>query len=222
MQKDSINKYRELKVESHRGAQAACAETLYMGTPSKSRQRFEEQRIRRDSKGRDYYQDRKSRCDDRGRTFYRRYYKPQKDRRRDFSREMRSYSRQRSRSGDSEEYRKDRGGSKDRKNPENRSESGCRGCKCESCEKLLNLANEVKVNWCQNITVDEEIVVHFTENRKHIMILDLGAPVSVAGNEWMNKYLKDYNLGLENLEVYKCHQIFKFGPSKQYISKKRW
>ena len=51
------------------------------------------------------------------------------------------------------------------------------------------------------------------------MILDLGASVSVAGNEWMNKYLKDHNLGLENLEVYKCHQIFKFGPSRQYISK---
>ena len=218
MQKDFINKYRELKVESHRGAQAACADTLYMGTPSKSRQRFEEQRIRRDSKGRDYYQDRKSRRDDRGRTFFRKYYRPQKERRRDFSRDMRSYSGQRSKSRDSGEYRKDRGRSKDRKNSEKRSKSGCRGCKCESCEKILNLANELKVNWCQNIIIDEEIVVNFTENRKHVMILDLGAPVSVAGNEWMNKYLKDHNLGLENLEVYKCHQIFKFGPSRQYIS----
>merc|ERR1711895_116261 len=177
MQKEFITKYRELKVESHRGAQAACADTLYMGTRSKSRQRFEEQRIRRDSKGRDYYQDRKSRRDDRGRTFFRRYYRPQKDRQRDFSRDMRSYSRQRSKSRDSGEYRKDRGRSRDRKNSENRSKSGCRGCKCESCEKLLNLANELKVNWCQNITVDEEIVVNFTENRKHVMILDLGAPV---------------------------------------------
>ena len=70
MQKDFVKKYRELKVESHRGTQASCAETLYMGTPSKSRQRFEEQRIRRDSKGRDFYQDRKSRRDDRGRTYY--------------------------------------------------------------------------------------------------------------------------------------------------------
>ena len=79
MQKDFFKRYRELKVESHRGAQAACAETLYMGTPSKSRQRFEEQRIRRDSKGRDFYQDRKGRHDSRGRTYYRRYYRPQKD-----------------------------------------------------------------------------------------------------------------------------------------------
>jgi len=32
--------------------------------------------------------------------------------------------------------------------------------------------------------------------------------------------LKDHNLTLEELKTYDCHQIFKFGPSKQYISKK--
>ena len=51
------------------------------------------------------------------------------------------------------------------------------------------------------------------------MILDLGAPVSVAGTEWTNKYLNDHNLKLDKLEVHKCYQIFTFGPSKQYISK---
>merc|ERR1711895_262696 len=153
----------------HRGAQAACADTLYMGTRSKSRQRYEEQRIRRDSKGRDYYQDRKSRRDDRGRIYYRRYYRPQKDRRRDFSRDMRSYSTQRSKSRDSGENRKDRGRSRDRKNSGDRSKSGCRSCKCESCEKIMNLATELKINWCQNITMNEEIIVNFTENRKQIM-----------------------------------------------------
>ena len=61
---------RELKIESHRGTQASCAETLYMGTPSKSRQRFQDQRTRTDSKGRDFYQDRKSRNDSRGRSYY--------------------------------------------------------------------------------------------------------------------------------------------------------
>ena len=83
----------------------------------------------------------------------------------------------------------------------------------------MNLPKGLSINWCQNISVNEEIIVNFTENRKQVMILDLGAPVSVAGIEWMNKYLKDHNLELENLEVYKCHQIFKFGPSRQYISK---
>ena len=51
------------------------------------------------------------------------------------------------------------------------------------------------------------------------MILDLGAPVSLAGNEWMNQYLKDHGLELKDLKSSKCHQRFRFGPSKQYISK---
>ena len=94
---------RELKIESHRGTQASCAETLDMGTPSKSRQRFQEQRTRTDSKGRNFYQDRKSRKDSRGRSYFRRYYKGQNDRYRDFSKDIRSVSRNRSKSRDSRE-----------------------------------------------------------------------------------------------------------------------
>ena len=45
MQKEFITIYRELKVESLRGAQAAYADTLYMGTRSKSRQRYEEKEL---------------------------------------------------------------------------------------------------------------------------------------------------------------------------------
>merc|ERR1712089_88910 len=96
VQKDFVKKYRELKIESHRGKQGPCAETLYMGTPSKSKQRYQDQRIRSDSKGRDFYQDRKSRNDSRGRSYYRRYYRRDNDRRRYFSRNMRSMSRNRS------------------------------------------------------------------------------------------------------------------------------
>ena len=80
VQKDFVKKYRELKIESHRGKQASCADTLYMGTPSKSRQRYQDQRTRTDSKGRDFYQDRKSRNDSRGRSYYRRYYRSDNDR----------------------------------------------------------------------------------------------------------------------------------------------
>ena len=66
VQKDFIKKYRELKIESNRGKQTPCANTYLMGKRSLSRQRYQEQRTRRDSKGRDYYQDRKSRNDSRG------------------------------------------------------------------------------------------------------------------------------------------------------------
>merc|ERR1711867_209553 len=35
----------------------------------------------------------------------------------------------------------------------------------------------------------------------------------------MNQYLKDHGLELKDLKSSKCYQIFRFGPSKQYISK---
>ena len=54
--KDFRDKYRELKIESNRGKPA---ETFYMGKQSLSRQRYHNQRTRRDSQGRDYYQERR-------------------------------------------------------------------------------------------------------------------------------------------------------------------
>ena len=52
-----------------------------------------------------------------------------------------------------------------------------------------------------------------------MMILDLGAPVSVAGVPWMNKYLAGFGLEIENLKSVSCSQPFVFGPSKRYVSK---
>merc|ERR1712243_510637 len=71
VQSDLREKYRELKVESNRGE---TAKTYYMGKQSLSRQRYHEQRIRRDSQGRDFYQDKRGRNDSRGGPFFRRYY----------------------------------------------------------------------------------------------------------------------------------------------------
>ena len=62
--------------------------------------------------------------------------------------------------------------------------------------------------------------MNYTEKGKQVMILDLGAPVSLAGNEWMDQYLKDHGLEVKDLKSSQCHQIFRFGPSKQYVSKR--
>ena len=62
--KDFRDKYRRLKIESNKGKPA---ETFYMGKQSLSRQRYYNQRTRRDSQGRDYYQERRGRSDSRGR-----------------------------------------------------------------------------------------------------------------------------------------------------------
>ena len=135
---------------------------------------------------------------------------------------MRSMSRNRSKSPNSRDRSRtergrtnERSGSKDN----NKQDKYCRGCKCEDCEKMRKTAKELNINWCEEFTVNEEILVNFTEKGKQVMILDLGAPVSLAGNEWMNQYLKDYGLELNDLKSSKCHQRFRFGPSKQYISK---
>merc|ERR1712082_221283 len=87
VQKDFREKYRELKIESNRGKQL---DTYYMGRQSLSRQRYHEQRTRRDSQGRDFYQERKGRNDSRGRRFFRRYYRRESVRLRSSSRDMRS------------------------------------------------------------------------------------------------------------------------------------
>ena len=51
------------------------------------------------------------------------------------------------------------------------------------------------------------------------MILDLGAPVSLAGISWMEQYLQEFGLTIEQINSFSCHQPFVFGPSRRYISK---
>merc|ERR1712240_692747 len=38
------------------------------------------------------------------------------------------------------------------------------------------------------------------------------------GNKWIEQYLKDHRLELQELNTVKCYQKLTFGPSKQYIS----
>merc|ERR1712243_248943 len=85
-------------------------------------------------------------------------------------------------------------------------------------------AKELNVNWCEEFKLsafvpNEEILVNFTEKGKQVMILDLGAPVSLAGNEWMNQYLREHGLEIGDLKQSECYQIIRFGPSKQFVSK---
>ena len=136
---------------------------------------------------------------------------------------MRSMSRNRSKSqNSSDRSRIERGRSNEKRSGSknnNNQYTNCIGCKCENCEKMRKTAKELNVNWCEEFEVNEEILVNFTEKGKQVMILDLGAPVSLAGNEWIKQYLEDHGLELKDLKSSKCHQSFKFGPSKQYISK---
>ena len=45
-----------------------------------------------------------------------------------------------------------------------------------------------------------------------MMILDIGAPVSIAGILWMTQYLEEFGLGINEMKSVKCQQPFRFGP----------
>merc|ERR1712240_32619 len=126
----------------------------------------------------------------------------------------RSVSRQRDRSRGEKADEKRSGSKEDEKEYKN-----CIGCKCEDCVKMRKSAKELNVQLCDGFQLDEEILVNFIEKRKQVMILDLEAPVSLAGNEWMDQYLKDHGLEVKDIKSSQCHQVFRFGPSKRYVSK---
>ena len=46
---------------------------------------------------------------------------------------------------------------------------------------------EVNTKYCEGFNMNEEFLVNFAEKGRQIMIL--GAPVSLAGREWMIQYL---------------------------------
>ena len=128
---------------------------------------------------------------------------------------MRSLSRGRSNSSNERNRGTARGTSRNRNK-----KYACIACKCIDCERIRKISEDLNVNYCEDWCEDfnEVISVNFTERGKQVMILDLGAPVSVVGEEWMDQYLRDYELELKDMKMSACHKVFKFGPSKQYVS----
>ena len=53
---------------------------------------------------------------------------------------------------------------------------------------------------------------------RQMMILDIGAPVSIAGVSWMTQYLREFGLTIEEMKSSKCNQPFALGPSRRYLS----
>ena len=232
--KNLKNKFRELKIESNR---EDVKDVNYMGKESASRTHYHEQRrrresqnrewprIRRDSQGRDFYQERRGRNDSRGRPFFRRYYRGESRNPRDFSRDMRSFSWNGSNGGGYRNRSSSRGENGRDGNGRNKSveRSGernmrCTACKCEICRKKEKKVDELGVNLCEGYNLDEEYLVNYMEKSKQVMILDIGAPVSLVGKGWIEKYLEEHEVRMEDLNRERCEQIFRFGPSRKYVS----
>ena len=120
----------------------------------------------------------------------------------------------------------------------------CIGCQCKNfynnrkpCEEIKKLIHEkldvkildtivkapdpsAAVNLCKEVSIGEEIVINYTymDMERQMMILDIGAPVSISGVSWMRKYLEEFDLEIRDIKSVSCHQTFMFGPSKRYVS----
>ena len=88
-------------------------------------------------------------------------------------------------------------------------------------EVSIEDSSATAINLCsQELAMAKEMMINYTytESGKQLMILDIGAPVSLAGIPWMEQYLQEFGLNIEQLNSFKCSQPFIFGPSRRYLS----
>ena len=67
-------------------------------------------------------------------------------------------------------------------------------------------SSPTSVNLCKATENLEDMVINYTytDQGRQMMILDLGAPESVARIPWMNQYLAGFDLEIENLKGVPC------------------
>ena len=85
---------------------------------------------------------------------------------------------------------------------------------------LVEKVPDTEVNLCGQVEDKKEMVINYTytDMGRQMMILDLRASVSIAGVPWLEQYLEEFNLKIQDLKTGKCHQPFVFGPSRCYVS----
>ena len=106
----------------------------------------------------------------------------------------------------------------------------CKDCdqikkNCDQIKKLIIEKRDVKkvnevnvevpptadVNLCEEkVKVEQEMVINHTYKDKvrQMVILDIGAPVSIAGISCMTKYLEEFDLTIKEMKSIKCQQPF--------------
>ena len=62
-------------------------------------------------------------------------------------------------------------------------------------------------NLCEEVKVGEEIVINYTytDMGRQMMMLDIRAPVSIAGVPWMEQYLEEFDRKIQDLKSVKCN-----------------
>ena len=72
------------------------------------------------------------------------------------------------------------------------------------------------VNLCgQELPEKMELSINYAykDSGRQLMILDCGAPVSLAGVSWMEQYLQEFYLTIDQMSSTACKQPYVFGPS---------
>ena len=59
----------------------------------------------------------------------------------------------------------------------------------------------------------------YKDSGRQLMIPNCGAHVSLAGISWMEQYLQEFGLTIDQMNSVSCNQLFVFWPSRRYISK---
>ena len=58
----------------------------------------------------------------------------------------------------------------------------------------------------------------YKDSGRQLMILDYGATVSLAGISWMEQYLQEFGLTIDQMASTPCNLLFVFRPSRRFIS----
>ena len=64
----------------------------------------------------------------------------------------------------------------------------------------VTMENEVNVYLCngESLLVKEEFLINYPDlGDGQVIVLDLGAPVSLAGTKWLRQYLEEFDLTIE-------------------------
>ena len=66
----------------------------------------------------------------------------------------------------------------------------------------------------------ENVKIYFSTNFEEIdeMVVDCGAPKTLIGEKYLEKYLQHHKLADYGIEKVSCKQRFKFGPSQVFVS----
>ena len=76
------------------------------------------------------------------------------------------------------------------------------------------------VNLYEEVLIGEDLMINYTykDFGRQMMILYIGAPVSIYGVPWMEQYLEEFGLRIDDKKPVKCHQPFMFGRRGTYVS----